>query len=718
MCAVFNPQVPDQQEPNYSFWARPIKQPQPSKVGEEITKGLAEVAQVGLKGADYVHKTDIRNELHQKLDEETDRTSANLKEAEDTLMGKDPTTGQADTQDLNTRMAKLTSLKEFGKLTMEDYQTRLDALQSSVRSRHPSPEDRDFIDDTASRYYREDPTNRTIRARLAVLSSLSSGANAEERRLKEEAMKTPDGWPVYQQYEKNPTAENKRNVENYIAKYKQMEAQANVAKWSIEEKKARREDVSQDTYATMSDYFAGRMAHHFDGLTLGAGLKWDDFLGKVSRGELTPSQDEWGNAKNAILARTNSFRMEAASYAQKQGWARDLGQGGQEKIAKAVDDIAKPYEQFATDIMKSGGFALGSLELNKAKNDSYIEALRGEFPLDEQILKYKGTPLGIKLEDQALKQGYYEPAAIARRMAIHADIFGKPDSSFRRSVDIAADPKSKLTPRQKQEVVNTSLDSINQLPQQVKEGIKIGNLDAAVKLNEYAFDPKNLGIVNKFDIEGPNVKQGRYTVFDKLTNPQVMDASWKLSQHGHPEAWQRHATFAENEARILVKQEIDDIQKFQTEHAEGGPGGAGYTMRGTPRTSVGVEPFKNTYVTWDDKNSRWDFHSDIPSARGAQRHLTTSPETTTTIPTWHSLNPNSWARDRLEATVNRANSVMENLKTIPQNEGQDVNAYLMQFMIDRVGLDPTARGIRFSDGFLQSMVNTKLKTQGKPLGQP
>jgi hypothetical protein len=295
--------------------------------------------------------------------------------------------------------------------------------------------------------------------------------------------------------------------------------------------------------------------------------------------------------------------------------------------------------------------------------------------------------------------------------ALFADTNYNPQASFKAQMDSAATART-LSEKEKKKIYGQVISQIDEFPDLVTKNTP-ESIEAALKLSNTAFDMKNWGIISQFDRENGQ----QHVAYDRLTSRKVADAAWNLGQQGHPKAWTQYADFTEHSAVSLLKTSIADIQRLESLRTgeQALPHGA-ERMRGAADPTA-TNPFRNTYVSWNDKISKWEFHSDIPSARRQpqyeKRRTKTGAEFETTYNpfTFHAANPNSFTRDQIEAAVNRANSVLDNLKTIPEHEKKDVNSYLLDMMINKVGMDPTAQGISISSGLLESMISTQRKKQ-------
>jgi hypothetical protein len=178
--APFNPPVPNMQDPNFAFWARPIREPLPNKGMGIALAGAGKALEEGTTAADYIMKRGIiEPELDQKANIERDQfinsvnaakswmAAPSTKENQPSLLPDSPDKVNVPTSvaRVGETAAVLQNAMESGKLSETYYYGRLNALAKDMRARYPGY--RDFIDSELGRITGVHPANQYIRSLLA-----------------------------------------------------------------------------------------------------------------------------------------------------------------------------------------------------------------------------------------------------------------------------------------------------------------------------------------------------------------------------------------------------------------------------------------------------------------------------------------------------------------------------------------------------------------------
>lgn len=194
--AIFNPGIPDTQDPNWLGWSKSITQPE----GDKSTGMLLETGAValgeGLKFADTAFKSVIEDDIYTQAKAEQQDYQNRLQDTRTALgianaqSGKPGTildsnnTGAPATPNalkgLNYQVDGLGQARANGHISETDYAMRLDTMAKDFRSRYPGY--REFIDATVQKVTGIDPANKMITGAIADINTFASNLNTERNR--------------------------------------------------------------------------------------------------------------------------------------------------------------------------------------------------------------------------------------------------------------------------------------------------------------------------------------------------------------------------------------------------------------------------------------------------------------------------------------------------------------------------------------------------------
>lgn len=224
--AIFNPQVPDTQDPNYLGYSHPsgsdFKQ---ISVQGQMLKDAGGLIEGAVKGTDEVVKLLASDEVHNRVDAERDAYTAALDAGNAAVRlggltgvaGKTTVNQQAADQqpldlapseasmppglkNLPNQLSAMSGARANGRISETDYYGRLAALTKDIRSRYPEGY-RDWIDSQVQKITGVDPANAYIKSILGDINSfMTTGQKEREhilgmaRKGVEEGFSNADKW--------------------------------------------------------------------------------------------------------------------------------------------------------------------------------------------------------------------------------------------------------------------------------------------------------------------------------------------------------------------------------------------------------------------------------------------------------------------------------------------------------------------------------------------
>lgn len=225
--AIFNPQIPDTNDPNWLGWSKSISQPEGDKSTGLAISTAAEGFGDALKLADNSMKSIIEDEIYDKAKAVQSDYQQRLANADESIRNArlnpvtnangmpTPATGMINADNasiLNTNLGNpplpgglgglpvqidtLGAARANGKLSETDYYARLDTLAKDFRSRYPGY--KEYVDSTFQKATGVDPANKYIQSVLGDINSFATNANAARTKMetelaKPEVLGSPEG---------------------------------------------------------------------------------------------------------------------------------------------------------------------------------------------------------------------------------------------------------------------------------------------------------------------------------------------------------------------------------------------------------------------------------------------------------------------------------------------------------------------------------------------
>lgn len=206
--SIFNPSVPDTQDPNWLGWSKPISvTPTNTSTGVALSTA-ASVGGDAIKLADTATKSVLEDQIYDSAKAEQQRRQDELNNTYDLVRGSP--TAQAGSllatdgstnappalQNLPSRVGIIDDARANGKISQTDYAMRLDALAKDFRSRYPGY--KEFVDQTIQKVTGIDPANKMIESRIQDINTFVTNSNTEKNKawayVTNEAVRdTPEG---------------------------------------------------------------------------------------------------------------------------------------------------------------------------------------------------------------------------------------------------------------------------------------------------------------------------------------------------------------------------------------------------------------------------------------------------------------------------------------------------------------------------------------------
>jgi len=194
--SIFNPQIPDTQDPNWLGWSKSITQPEGDKSTGILLDTAATGLGEGLKLADTSYKSVIEEQIYTAAKAEQQDYQNRLEDTRRGLGLAQNATGQPGTildanntgapgvpnslKGLTYQVDGLGQARANGKISETDYAMRLDTMAKDFRSRYPGY--KEFVDSTIQKVTGIDPANKMITGAIADINTFASNLNTERNR--------------------------------------------------------------------------------------------------------------------------------------------------------------------------------------------------------------------------------------------------------------------------------------------------------------------------------------------------------------------------------------------------------------------------------------------------------------------------------------------------------------------------------------------------------
>lgn len=730
--AVFNPQIPDTNDPNWLGWSKPVAQPAGDKSTATALASIGEIGGEAIKFADTAIKSVLEDQVYTSAKDIQSRYTADLKNADDQIRlaqagTKTPAPAGSplniltadvpggpqmpvDIKNLPVTIDGLGNARANGKLSETDYAGRVDTMLKDYRSRYPGY--KEFIDNVGEKATGINAANKQIQSILGDINSYVTNVNAVRNRTiaylsNHDVLGMPEGPATLQRYMRGEI--NEEQAYMAVAPGLQQERQFKINKMSVEDYKGNNE-VREDMAAkVVSGRAADLVSRNIDSIVLqGAGgpEKLADFLEKYKPGSgNTIPDDQWITLGQVLKFNRAKVANQIRDELNVPGKVTDNNPrglsvaqiGGDAKTNAVVAEKLKWYDDMIdrVDNKNLGGMFL-TANMIKAQAEGTAAKIMKEFPLMAVVKAAEtiGGPQFVPMFWQgALEAGLSPPernamVALASKLGAqpnlqlgntqqYNDMFFRPTPTGKIYTLSQALEDVKPDPHDPAPTVVASKNlnkAITELPSRVllnpdlAEGLKVNFAKAA-------FDPSNEGYIGK--IRGT---ESKHSVFMDMSSPKITQEVWKLGQKD-PNVWKMYKDWVGNEGlNQLINPELRSLNNIQSN--------------------------PDIKITWDNENHQFG--------------LTVGKDVNVNLSRRPPLNPGSdiaeyYSPDRqmaqtvASASINKINNVLRSVANVYQQEGKDPNVYVIQSLM-RMGFEPN------TDTIPSKMINAVSAT-GNLLGK-
>lgn len=467
--AIFNPDVPDSQAPNWTGASKPITTPEGNKAGlylgqasaygsqaiAEGIKGAGELLSTGIKAADeYIKEGIIKPQERAGIETVRDNFTEALqaKQVELNLRALNPRTpsnpdqnngggdgdslGGSTAQDANVptpitsgleKANTLESALSAKKISETHYIGELNSLAKSLRAQYPGYVD--YIDNEMSKVTGMNPANayfKSIRDDIHNTATvLEAGKNKLDAIVYREDNLKLEGYPAVLQNYRNGKDPDGTQILAFINKGAQAENKYKALQIENNTRKISEEAQKSDATAVLSDKAHSDAAAIMDGMLIGGGfapsVRMSDFLDGVKEGRIIPTEEE------GLMMQRNMAIAHDQLKARLKQYAYTPPGPNQPTLAKKINDVKEmdniiesSTSGLAAMTAAFGGktdWSLAFITANQLRaerdgDSAKIHALPG-FGADVRkykVLKEDGVPASYldNLTSETLRKGYDE----------------------------------------------------------------------------------------------------------------------------------------------------------------------------------------------------------------------------------------------------------------------------------------------------------------------
>lgn len=722
--AEFNPRLQPTNDPNYENRSRPIDIPDSIKPrGAEANTILPKGQEVGDKSAEYLGKAagyaaesqgvsnkgfgdlfagivgvgdfmakagvsmvkkDIEDRVYDVANKER---LAYTKELENIKAGKgvknlldsnaqmtDET--PAEVEDLPNTLSGLKSASDSGKISKTDYYGRLLAAAKDMRSRYPGF--REEIDAEFSKVTGVNPANAVITGLVQDINKAAASQSSERNRINSFLLQRqgyPNAQKTYAEF--NAGIKTANDVLVWAAPYEREDQELKTRAARMNDTKLTRGERELQASRNVDVAF---------GMVVGRTV--DTMLGKMglNSAEDASMLDSQAKAGGIPAKRFEEVGQELAQHrAQlKVQMIRDADSTGvtkligKDEVNKRADASLSQLDTLTDRIYNKdfGGLYSAAKSIKAQTEDDTKDLLANSKvgPAMRQMMVLRetgGEQWFQKFNLENIKAGLpnmYSEYAKRWMQEITSQTNMRTSGMPVTYNDMLTEFKEKGMNDAK---VNKSL---------VDTVAKIGDKDTPDGIKENialaAFSPGNRGMISKLNADGVDSRgkqiQGMNAVFQKWTSPEVTSEMKRLGEK-NPAIWKNYVDWTkETLGNELINREINDLKTI-------------------PETS-------NVKIGWDNDNSRFIAKDVRPQGlveAQAGYHVTQQS--------------NQYFK-RVEASINRINSNLDNFKNVAKASGEDVNGFVLRTIADAGGREALSRvdGIPFQ--MLQQIGLMKLRS--------
>jgi hypothetical protein len=682
---AFNPDIPETQEPNYLRYSRPSNYAPINRGTGEAIKGISQVVGQTARAADSVVTEGIKSYVGNQAQEYQEQHIAGLQDKLQSLTSPQTNTPK-DIQNLPGKVDSLSAYRDKGSQVTADYDAKLYSLAKDMRNRFPGY--RDIIDREINRATGMGMANPLARNLQASINAIEGKIDSEQKRkenIVDTYTKEGNISPVMRAaYDQGHLSAdyliNKGTAVAYQHRNMQLIEQRNNTEMSGYKLNSTR---AEHDASNVRDIIASRImtdASIVQGTeTTPKFLQFKADLESGKRPYLTPEAqkqltDSHDAAEQRFLSQLHGYmttsglaeKMGPEAYSRvmkeaKESWGYYTGLGDAKNYAQQHSfqkwmEAKTESEQMARELSTTGQMLRrGAATIKMGGNQPWIERQVNDHWADSK----NGIDVGSLLTDHFYgaitripgKEGGPPPSVHTTINDLNRLGFkGSPIGIATAWSDHIANPS--VPDDAKRALIDYYMagDGAKLIPQLAKES-----------------PLPRPGIDYTISAEGRPITKGRYSYWDSMTKPEVIDSAYKLGG----QSWQTVKDYVTSSTRTMLGSEIPDLNKYAEQ---------GYQF------------------SWNSKNSTLS----IAEGQG-QVNLDTGEVTPNRI-------SNAMRRE-----VDNVNRILKGIKNVAIKEPNiDVNAYLLK-ALQEGGLGDNEVVQAIQRAIISSHKSSALQPQGQTM---
>ncbi len=690
--AIFNPSVPDTQDPNWLGWSKPISvTPSDTSTGVALSSA-AGVAGDALKLADTATKSVLEDQIYDSAKAEQQRRQDELNNTYDMVRGMPTaqagsllaTDGSSNVPpalaNLPSRVGIIDDARANGKISQTDYAMRLDALAKDFRARYPGY--KELVDQTFQKVTGIDPANKMIESRIQDINTFVTNSNTEKNKawayVTNEAVRdTPEGIDAAQKLQAGQITPAQA-IASVAPALQRKYAHDQKLQAGAEFKNDN--EIQSNIYTSAANTYAtGEVAASMNKIVLQNGQSFQTWIAAHPPGAPTPvdPQEQIQTAQVLNAAKNTQYSALWSHFANDGGTNPDgslrrstLETIGDQKLKELLNTTLTPYDNQIAAInskdigtvytnairldQKSKGAELGLLETNsKLWTTKSLQGIAGP-NWSSSLIKYG---LGLTLtQDELAKLTETSEGFITQNGKVNPTT-GVPAPVTPKGVYNAIDQKNK-DPNAAATPSTPNLNkAVADLPTRIITDPKVTD---TAKLNAArgAFGPENQGEIGL--IKGA---QNKTDVFTNRTSTKMTDEIWRLNQQ-QPGVWAGYTKWATNEfAHEMYAKDITMLRFVQDN--------------------------PNIKITWDTENHQLGIVTgdQVQSMNPSKTKSLFSGAMPDDQTRYGSITVDQRINDA-RAAVTRINQGLQSINYMFQKEGKDPDVYTRSLLLG-LGVGPS-----------------------------
>lgn len=668
--AEFTPRIPGSQDPNYLSYSRPISQPEPDNTLGNLFKGLGNLVDSGVKGIDTMFRERIDKSLEMKnVEREKETYTAALEHAKQTgevpanILRKGGEAVEAAPQEVPgsidsglNNMQTVQNARDADKISPSYYYGRVAAIAKELRSRYPGY--KDYIDSKVSSIIGTDPANayiRSLTSDINAIASQSKGKSVVDDAIRLNMAEYYPGQAGRQaSLRADPSPQNALRIMQQIEEHRRSNFDVKKTREGIELNeqwtKANKGEVTRTWTDFVYSTINGTLSDQENANGISRGLQQ---YAEIIREHQSPNGRkisperaiEIANALEADKGMIMANLRKVGSEKNKAG-GTIMSAVGDKEANEIVGRAMSTYDEIIGAIrQEKWGIAFDRINALKTRTEITQQGLMnhpelGNYFTMAPALRSLG---GDQFATTVLNRAEGEKLASGLQRLLKADIT---EALVQPTYRASGRPTDVKTFSDTFERLKRSGVSDNELTKKLVEGIQYlsdpslkANDDIKVNVAMYFFDPKNIGVFEKYnfnrDRTDPSGRPipGRQSIFNSWTSAEVTKEIRRLDTK-QPGLWNNYKDWVETTFGMdLYRQNIDDLNSVPT--------------------------MNRLKLKWE--NGRIDVEAENPTDGNREQRRWMG---TAVVPT------------SIRNTVNRMNMGLASLERIAKEEGRDPEAYV------------------------------------------